>query len=34
MGSKILADIYGLKIIEDNLQDAKENYTSFLMVKR
>jgi hypothetical protein len=34
MGSKILADIYGLKIVEDNLQDAKENYTSFLMVKR
>jgi prephenate dehydratase len=34
MGSKILADIYGLKIVEDNLQDAHENYTSFLMVKR
>ncbi|HEX5744241.1 MAG TPA: prephenate dehydrogenase/arogenate dehydrogenase family protein [Candidatus Saccharimonadales bacterium] len=34
MGSKILADIYGLKVVEDNLQDAKENYTSFLMVKR
>jgi hypothetical protein len=34
MGSKILAGIYGLKIVEDNLQDAEENYTSFLMVKR
>src|SRR3989338_5365307 len=27
MGSKVLAQIYDLKIIEDNLQDAKENYT-------
>jgi arogenate dehydrogenase (NADP+), plant len=34
MGSKILADIYGLKVIEENLQDLKENYTSFLMVER
>lgn len=34
MGSKVLADLYGLKIVEDNLQDAKENYTSFLMIKR
>jgi len=34
MGSKVLADIYGLKIIEDNLQDAQENYTSFLLVSR
>ena len=34
MGSKVLADLYGLKIIEDNLQDAKENYTSFLLVSR
>lgn len=34
MGSKILAEIYGLKIIEENLQDLKENYTSFLMVER
>lgn len=34
MGSKILAEIYDLKIIEDNLQDLKENYTSFLMVER
>lgn len=33
MGSKVLAEIYGLKIVEDNLQDAKENYTSFLIVK-
>lgn len=32
MGSKILAKIYNLQIIEDNLQDAKENYTSFLLV--
>jgi len=34
MGSKILAEIYDLKIIEDNLQDLKENYTSFLLVRR
>lgn len=34
MGSKVLAKLYGLKIIEDNLQDAKENYTSFLHVAR
>jgi len=34
MGSKILAKIYNLQIIEDNLQDAKENYTSFLLVGR
>jgi prephenate dehydrogenase len=34
MGSKVLAELYDLKIIEDNLQDAKENYTSFLLVSR
>ncbi len=34
MGSKILAEIYNLKIVEDNLQDLKENYTSFILVKR
>ena len=34
MGSKVLAKIYDLKIIEDNLQDSQENYTSFLLVKR
>lgn len=34
MGSKVLADLYDLKVIEDNLQDAKENYTSFLIVGR
>lgn len=34
MGSRVLAELYGLKIIEDNLQDAKENFTSFLMVSR
>jgi len=34
MGSKILAEIYDLKIIEDNLQDLQENYTSFLYVGR
>ncbi|MBI2085747.1 prephenate dehydrogenase/arogenate dehydrogenase family protein [Candidatus Daviesbacteria bacterium] len=34
MGSKILAKIYNLQIVEDNLQDAKENYTSFLLIAR
>jgi prephenate dehydrogenase len=34
MGSKVLAEMYGLKIIEDNLQDAQENYTSFMLVSR
>lgn len=34
MGSKILAEIYNLKVVEDNLQDAKENYTSFMQVVR
>lgn len=34
MGSKILAQIYNLKVVEDNLQDAKENYTTFLLVKK
>ncbi len=34
MGSKILAKIYALQIVEENLQDLKENYTSFLVVER
>lgn len=34
MGSRILAQLYGLKIVEDNLQDLKENYTTFLQVSR
>jgi prephenate dehydrogenase len=34
MGSSVLADIHGLRVIEDNLQDLDENYTSFLWVQR
>jgi prephenate dehydrogenase len=34
MGSSVLANIYGLRVIEDNLQDLGENYTSFLWVQR
>jgi len=34
MGSSVLADIYGLRVIEDNLQDLGENFTSFLWVER
>jgi prephenate dehydratase len=34
MGSKILAAIYGLQVVEDNLQDAEQNYTRFIHVVR
>ena len=34
MGSKVLADIYNLKIVEEDLQDVKDNYTTFLQVRR
>jgi len=34
MGSRVLAEIYNLKIVEENLQDQEENFTSFLWVER
>lgn len=34
MGNKRLAEIYGLKVIQENLQDTQENYTTFLLVAR
>ncbi len=34
MGSSILSRIYGLRIVDDHLDDQKENYTSFLWVER
>jgi arogenate dehydrogenase (NADP+), plant len=34
MGSRVLAEMYDLKIVETDLQDLKENYTSFLLVER
>jgi prephenate dehydrogenase len=34
MGPQILSEIYDLDVIEGDLQDNDENYTSFLMVKR
>lgn len=34
MGPEILSSIYDLEIVEGNLQDNKENYTSFLMTAR
>lgn len=34
IGNKVLAELYDLKVVEDNLQDARENYTSFLQVSR
>jgi prephenate dehydratase len=33
MGSKVLADIYDLRVIENGMQDLDLNYTSFLLVK-
>jgi prephenate dehydratase len=34
LGPKILAEIYSLKIVEEDLQDKKDNITTFLMVSR
>lgn len=34
IGSRVLSKIYGLKLIEDNLQDHEHNLTSFLWVER
>ena len=34
MGSKVLAEINDLRIIEENLQDLAQNFTSFLWVER
>ncbi|MHB8487656.1 MAG: prephenate dehydrogenase/arogenate dehydrogenase family protein [Candidatus Dormibacteria bacterium] len=34
MGSRTLADLNGLRVVEDNLQDLDENFTSFLWVER
>jgi len=34
LGNKILSEIYNLEIVDQNLQDAKENFTSFLLVRR
>ncbi len=30
----MLAELNGLRVVEDNLQDLDENYTSFLWVER
>jgi prephenate dehydrogenase len=34
MGSRLLAEIHGLQLIEDDLQDAAQNFTAFLWVER
>lgn len=34
MGSKVLAEIHGLKIVENNLQDLDTNFTQFLWTER
>jgi len=34
LGPKILAEIYDLEIIDENLQDAKDNLTTFFLVSR
>ncbi|MBA3723471.1 MAG: hypothetical protein H0W89_01075 [Candidatus Levybacteria bacterium] len=34
MGSQVLAQVYGLSVIETGLQDKKDNFTTFLLVKK
>ncbi len=34
LGSKSIADLYNLEIIKSDLQDDKENFTSFVLLKR
>ncbi|MCI5066083.1 prephenate dehydrogenase/arogenate dehydrogenase family protein, partial [bacterium] len=34
MGSRVIAEIYGLDVVEEGLQDLQENFTSFLWVER
>ena len=34
LGPSILSSLYGLEIMDKDLQDAEENYTSFFMTKR
>ena len=34
LGPKILAEIYNLEIIDENLQDSKNNLTTFFLVSR
>jgi prephenate dehydratase len=34
LGSRLLAEIHGLRIVEDDLQDAAQNLTAFLWVRR
>lgn len=34
MGSRALAQLYKLRIVEENLQDLKDNFTTFLVVAR
>ena len=34
MGSSVLADLHGLRIVARDLQDLRENFTSFLWVRR
>jgi prephenate dehydratase len=34
MSSKVLAEIYGLTIVQTDMQDEKENYTTFRLVEK
>ncbi len=34
LGPRILADIYDMDIVDEHLQDSKNNFTTFFMVKR
>ena len=33
-GSAVLAEVYGLDVVERNLQDSDNNFTTFLLVRR
>jgi len=34
IGSKLLSDIYGLNVISENIQDAKDNLTRFFIISK
>lgn len=34
MGSRVLAEVYNLVIVDDNLQDLQENFTEFILASR
>lgn len=34
MGNRVLAESYGLRVVDDNLQDLKENFAEFILLSR